>query len=326
MAAKVLKVGCHGLNGHQILGQLKSNPLARLTAVSGIPASKLEPDFKGRNVEVCASLDELLKADVDFVSLCSPLRASQPQDALKCLEAGKHVLAEKPCAFSGEELARILDAAKANGVLFREMSGSENDPPIRQMKSLIAAGQIGRVVQAWAQKSYPFHAGRPQDPDVDGGIFQAGLHGLRFLEFLCDARVEQVSCMKTRLGNPVAGGGLDLAASVNLGFSGGILANVTVNYLNRKELGTWGNEQIRVFGTEGFIETTDGLTKGKLVNAKGVLDLSDAGKRLETPYFTSYAELILEGKAMPTPFEIEIGYIEDTIKIMDCVRSARPLA
>ena len=327
-SGKILKVACHGLNGHQILHELKSHPKAKLVAVSDIPPEKVKDVLgeKAKDVKICATLEELLQSDAELISLCSGFRREQPADAVKCLEAGKHVLAEKPCVFTQAELDLILATAKVEGVLFREMSGSEDQPPVRQMKEMIEAGKIGRIVQAWGQKSYPFHNRRPQDPDIDGGIFQAGLHALRFLEFLCSARVEQVDCMKTRLGNPVPGGALDMAASINLALTGGILANITVNYLNRSELGTWGNEQTRIFGTDGFIESTDGLTKGKLVNANGVMELSDSGKSVETSYFTSYMDLILEGKAMPTPFEIEKGFIEDTIKIMDCVRSVRTLA
>ncbi len=324
---KILKAACHGLNGHQILRELKDNPRASLTAVSDIPPETLKDVFgdEAGAIKICATLDDLVRTDADLISLCSKIRREQPKDAMKCLAAGKHVLAEKPCVFAQAELDALLAEAAAKGVLFREMGGSEDQPPLRQMKALVDSGAIGRIVQVWGQKSYPFHKRRPQDPDIDGGIFQAGLHALRFIEFVTSTRLLDASCMKTRLGNPVGGGELDMAASVNLSLTGGILGNITVNYLNRTELGTWGNEQLRVFGTDGFIESVDGFVKGKLVNAKGVLELSDAGKSAGRSYFTSYIDLILDGTPMPTPFEIEKGFIEDTIKVMDRLREAPPL-
>jgi len=321
----MLRVACHGLNGHQILHELKDNPRAKLTAVSEIPVEKLKAALgeKAADVKVCGSLDELLECETDLVSLCSPLRTKQPEDAVKCLKAGRHVLAEKPCAFTKRELDAILKAADRAKVRFHEMCDSVILPPVPQMKAIIDSGAIGEIVQAWGQKSYPYHDGRPQDPDVDGGIFQAGLHALRFICFLTGARVEGVSAVRTRKGNPVKGGGLDMAASVNLSMSGGIVASITMNYLNRKELGTWGNDQVRVFGTKGFIETTDGLTKGKLVDANGLQELSDSGKKPSKSYFTSYIESLLDGGAMPVSPETERGFIEDAIKAMDAIRKAK---
>ncbi len=324
----MLRIGCHGLNAHQILHELKRSSRARLAAVSEIPEAMVKDIFgtEAASIKVCGSLDEMLDAGVDLVSLCSPRRRSQPEEAVRCLEAGKHVLAEKPSAFTMEELERILKAAEKAKVHFHEMCDSVLEPPLPQMKALIDAGAIGEPVQAWGQKSYPYRDNRPQDPDIDGGIFQAGLHALRFIEFLTGTRVKTVSAIKTRKSNPVKGGGLDMAAFVNLEMTCGLIASVTVNYLHRKELGpTWGNDQVRIFGSKGFIEATDGLVKGKIVSAEGSKELSEAGKHPAKSYFDCYLESLLDGKPMPVTRETELGFIEDTMKVMDSLRQAEAL-
>ena len=59
---------------------------------------------------------------VDLISLCSPRREEQARDAIMCLNAHKHVYAEKPAALSFEELDAILEAAKRNNCSFHEFA------------------------------------------------------------------------------------------------------------------------------------------------------------------------------------------------------------
>ena len=68
-----------------------------------------------------AGLDELLAdPQVEIISLCSPRRADQARDAIRCLKAGKHVYAEKPAALTEWKLDEILTAAKESGREFHE--------------------------------------------------------------------------------------------------------------------------------------------------------------------------------------------------------------
>jgi len=70
-------------------------------AVSEIPQPFLQGALgpAATTVRVEPDLDALIGAeDVELVSLCSPRRDEQFRHAVRCLEAGKHVLAERSCA------------------------------------------------------------------------------------------------------------------------------------------------------------------------------------------------------------------------------------
>jgi predicted dehydrogenase len=166
----VVRVGLHGVNGHQIHERLLDCPFARVVAVSGFPASQI-PRLLANNPEVrhCQTLDELLaNARVDVVSLCSPRRDQQAADAIASLRAGKHVYAEKPCATEERDLDAILETARQTGKRFREMCDTIYSQPWHGLKELVASGRLGTVVQVHAQKSYPWHDGRSADEGVDG--------------------------------------------------------------------------------------------------------------------------------------------------------------
>lgn len=264
----MISVGLHGINGHQIHHNLVGHPRARLVAVSAIPDDKLAPSQRDdSSIRRHASLDALL-ADpgVDLVSLCSPRRADQAADAIRALRAGKHVLAEKPCALTEQELDAVLAAARESGKLFHEMAGSGFGQPYHALGDIVRGGAIGEVVQVISEKSYPYGEWRPQDEALDGGlIMQNAIHALRFIEHTADVDIASVAAAETTFGNPVAGGGLRMASSLLLTLANGGVASVSANYLNQPGTGVWGNESLKILGTLGFVESTAGGKSTRLV-------------------------------------------------------------
>jgi predicted dehydrogenase len=302
----MLRVGIHGANGHQVHARLADHPRARLVACSAFPIEKLRPVQRAQ-ARSCATLDELLAAgDVDLVSLCSPRRADQADDAVRCLRAGAHVLAEKPAALDEGDLDRVLEVAVASGRRFHEMAGTAFRQPYPAMRRVIADGGIGTVVQVFAQKSYPWHAGRPHDESIDGGLLrQAAIHAVRQVEQVALGRVaEVIDAVETSLGDP-GGCGLRMAASMTLRLESGALASVIANYLNQPGSGGWSNEHLRIFGTRGFVESVDGGRRTRLVvgeQDRGPLDQSEPSRDWLDPVVDS----LLDGAPMPHDSETEL--------------------
>jgi predicted dehydrogenase len=278
----LLRIGLYGTHGHQIhhvLTQPHAYPAA-LTAVAAFPAGTVEAlRVSSGAFAVAEDLTSLLRRpDVDLVVLCSPRRGDQAADAIACLRAGKHVYAEKPAALTEADLDAILAAAQASGRRFHEMGGSAFEQPWFALRETVRSGVIGTVVQVVAQKSYPWHDGRPEDEFLDGGLIrQCAIHAVRFIEHVAGVRVAEVDAMETTCGNPSGGGGLRLAAVLMARLENGGLASITANYLNPLGFGSWGNEMLRVFGTDGMVEATDGGRRTRLVVGKddcGPLDVS----------------------------------------------------
>lgn len=241
-------VAIFGSNGHQINRQLADHPRAKCVAVADFPKDKL-PDViqQDSSVVYCSNLDELLSIDdVELVCLCSAMRSEQGGHAIKCLEAGKNVYAEKPCAFSEEELDEILATARRCGKRFHDMAGTALEQPWKTMREICASGKIGEIIQVFAQKSYPYHDKRPQDENVDGGLLmQVGVHAARFIEHIACVKIKDVQAFETQKGNPVPGQ-LRMACSVNMQLECGGIATLIANYYNSSDFGTWGNEEVRV--------------------------------------------------------------------------------
>ena len=291
------KIGIYGMNGHQI-GHLQHD---RACIAAAACCGREWEGVKNYN-----SLEEMLAdPEIDMISLCSPRRADQARQAIACMEAGKHVYAEKPCAMSIKELDEIIETSKRTGKIFHEMAGTAFYEPYATIRDIVARGVIGDVVQVFAQKSYPYHDRRPQDENIDGGLIeQAGIHAIRFIEHVAGQKIVNVSAMETGYSNPGTGD-LQMAASISMELANGGVASMICNYLNQKGFGSWGNEHLRIFGTLGFIESVDAGTKTRLVvgdKDRGPITIANSGPN----FFDAIIDQIQKGAAPLLSIEDEL--------------------
>ncbi|MDR1061022.1 MAG: Gfo/Idh/MocA family oxidoreductase [Clostridiales bacterium] len=317
----MLGVGLYGDNGHQIQNLLKGHGKARLVAVAGFSSAPPE------GARLCASLDEMLgDGEIGLVSLCSPVRAEQAAHAIACLEAGKHVYAEKPCAMSEGDLDAVLAAASRAGLIFREMAGTAFEEPYLSMREIVASGRIGDVVQVLVQKSYPYHSGRPQDEAADGGLLlQVGIHALRLVEHVAGRKIAEISAFETSLGNPAPGGGLRMAANISARLDNGGLASIIANYLNQRGHGEWGNDHLRVFGTKGFAESADGGRRTRLVVGDADCGEIRARQGQGAPsYFDMLVDAILGRGEMPISSEDELSPLRAALRAKLAAATSAP--
>jgi predicted dehydrogenase len=88
--------------------------------------------------------DMLADPDVDVVYVATVHTRHLP-DALAAIEAGKHVLVEKPLALNAEEARRLTEAAKARNVLLMEAYWPDFLPKFDVIRQLFADGALGSV-------------------------------------------------------------------------------------------------------------------------------------------------------------------------------------
>lgn len=316
-----LRVAVYGTNGHQVIGQVASHPDAELVAVAGVAPEAL-PDG-GKGVRLHATLEDLLRdSRVDLVSLCSPRRADQARDAVCCLNAGKHVYAEKPCAMTERELDAVLRAVEHTGLRFREMAGTVCDTPYRQMREVVQSGRIGTVVQVHAQKSYPWHDARPEDEAVDGGLLmQVGIYAARSVEHIACRRIASMHAVETTLGNPRPAGACRMAAAFLMELDNGGIASAICNYLNPIQPQCWGYEILRIFGTAGAVESNaDGNVARLLLTGQDPQQLDASGP---SPSHLDLYLASLRGRGeMPLSLEDEVNPTRWVIRARDAARQA----
>lgn len=163
-------------------------------------------------IEKAYLFDDMLKQkDIDVVHICTPnfLHYSQSKAAL---EAGKHVVCEKPLATKSEEAEELVTLAKKKGLVNAVHFNLRYYPMVRQMKTLREGGELGDIysimgsyLQDWLflQTDYNWRL----EPDKSGdsrAIADIGSHLLDLTEYVTGLRITEVmadfsTVHKTRL-------------------------------------------------------------------------------------------------------------------------------
>jgi predicted dehydrogenase len=185
----------------------------------------------------------------------------------ECLERGIHVFAEKPLAIEAAELAAIRSLAAAPGApKLMAMLSMRYDPEFLAGYRFAETGALGTPVLLTARKSYPLMGwdGKPRPAfyhkrsTYGGTIPWIGIHAVDLFRWFAGSPFTRVRASHTTLGNG-GHGEMESAATMEFGFASGALASAQLDFLRRRTDGDpWGDNRLRVAGTEGVLEIRDG--------------------------------------------------------------------
>ncbi len=309
MRRKKVGVGLYGNTGHQIHDALAHHPEAELVAIFDFPEAELPISLcASPHIKRHESLDAMLEDPrVELLSICAPRKDHQGDLIIQALQAGKHVYAEKPCCLSEEMLDRIIQTAQETGKRFHEMTATTLASPYGEIREIVASGILGEVVQVLSQKSYPWNKERPHDEREDGGLaLQVGIYNARFAEHVAGLKIASLEMRETTLGNGQdEGEGCRRAVSMLMEFENGAVGSAIANYCcpAPPSWSRWGYENLRIFGTKGWVESIDQGRTGHLAlegQPLQELDFSAPGR----DWLEMFLEEIQSGESV-IPFSLE---------------------
>ena len=147
-------IGCGGIANGKHMPSLKKLPDVEMVAFCDIiveRAEKAARDYGVEGAKVYTDYHELLaREDIDVVHVLTPNR-EHSQITVDALNAGKHVMCEKPMGINSAEAKRMLDAAKATGKKLTIGYQSRFRPDSMYLKSACEAGELGDIYYARAQ-------------------------------------------------------------------------------------------------------------------------------------------------------------------------------
>src|SRR3954462_14897015 len=126
---------------------------------------------------VTANAAELFdRSDIDLIDVCTPSH-THFELAWAALEAGKHVLCEKPVAYDYRDTIRARDFARTKKLKTKVGLTFRYSPAMRYMRELVATGFIGTpfIFNGYEQNSQwldPMNPLRQVDPDADQSVLQ----------------------------------------------------------------------------------------------------------------------------------------------------------
>lgn len=188
-----------------------------------------------QGIHVYQCLEELLGDNVvNIVLIATPNYLHCPQ-AIQCLNAGKHVICEKPAALSVSELQRMFDAAQAHGQVLAAHLNRRWDVDFLEVMQVLRGGMLGELydMESRVHGSRGISVGWRREKTQGGGmLYDWGPHLVdQILLANPDARVDKVFCSFDHGSTAEVDDGFHLS----LFFSNGIRAfaeAATCNYLS----------------------------------------------------------------------------------------------
>lgn len=282
-------------------GRIARKFLESLNAVEGeVPyafasrsnADALQKEFP--EVKIYDSYEGLLNdTEVDIVYI-STTHNFHCQNVIESLEAGKHVLCEKPMGISSTEILKMTDVAKTSGKFLMEAMWMRFLPAYRQAIARAKSGEIGKVQYITA--SFGFRSedkltkdGRLLNPDLAGGaLFDVGVYPLTIVSDLFGWVPENFKAHAIKSDT-----GVDETIQIQFDFGGQRMAQVLGS------IGLHTNKEACIYGDEGFIKLPFFWKAESYQIVKG-----EDTTYFEAPYLSS-------------------GYVHEIQEVVSCVKQGK---
>jgi D-xylose 1-dehydrogenase (NADP+, D-xylono-1,5-lactone-forming) len=232
-----------------VIPPIRSSKRSELIAVASRETAKAEAYAKDWEIPRAYGSYAALLADpsIDavFISLPNSLHVDW---AVKCAEAGKQVLCEKPLALTTAEVDRMIDAARWNKVVIAEAFMYQHHPQTIKVLEMLKNEPIGEVLLIKGAFTFNLAKIRPDDvrmfPELGGGsIWDLGCYPISYTRLIAQAEPIEV------FGWQVTGkSGVDEVFTGQLHFANGLLAQFDCGFRTPYRMA------LEIVGTNGSIE------------------------------------------------------------------------
>jgi predicted dehydrogenase len=215
-------IGC-GYWGPNLIRNFAGCPLTELAAACDASPRRLEAVGRTNpHLRLVGSVDELLELPLDAVAIATPVSTHYPL-AKRCLEAGLHVLVEKPLAANVREANSLVDLASRLGRALMVDHTYLFSNPVRRIKQLVDGGELGDLYYV---DSVRINLGLFQH-DVNV-IWDLAPHDLSIVDYVLGGEPRSISAWGCGHADP----GIEDIAYVNVDYGDCLQANFHVNWLS----------------------------------------------------------------------------------------------
>lgn len=310
---KIGVVGCGMVAKVRHVPEYNENPDCELAAFYDMDTEQAKSLQKQYGGVVCSSVEELLSLDLDAVSVCVA-NAAHADITVKALDAGRHVLCEKPMAVSIEQCEAMVEAAERNHKNLMIAHNQRFAAAHKKAHDMIADGAIGKVLsfetkfghggpELWTGTKNTWFFDKKQA--AFGAMADLGIHKTDLAHYLIGEPITEVYAVTETLDKKDSDGrliGVDDNAFCIYRMDSGITGFMHVSWT------FYGNEKnsFVIYGTKGVIrcyddreytlvlETKDGRTND--LSTEGMDTNSDQtlGKRNNTGVIDEFIASIRE--------------------------------
>lgn len=264
MSDQPLRIAIVGLQHNHIQSVIRYAQRTGNMTVVGIVES--DPDIRERTAQKLSipgyeTLDQLLAHQIVDAAALAPANHEKAPLAVACMEAGLHVLIDKPMAVTWQQLDSLSLTQERTGRILSEMLTLRFDPCYVTARRLVTEGAIGRVVHAWLTR--PHKLKRETRPawmfrrQTYGGLIpDLCIHDIDYFRWVLDADQGDVAQLFAVHGNYGVSGDADFeeAAHVMIRLKDGTVGSFEANWLTPAAAPYHGDCRVVFTGERGTVE------------------------------------------------------------------------
>lgn len=242
-----------GRIAQQFLDETKNNNMINIVGICARNFQKTIDIAKKYNIDTpYESSSEMLKnKDIDAIYIAT-MHPTHFAYTIRSLNAGKHVLCEKPAVLKKEELEEVIKLAKEKNLLFMEAMTVGFNPLYKQIKDIIKDGGIGKVVyveSSFGSKSTKVH--KHNTKQAGGALYDIGIYNIFLLTDLLGVPVDLE--VRSRKNKWQVEGSVTGLLEYSDEITGSFYA--TMDSIS--------GSSAKIIGLDGMIEISDNWTKAK---------------------------------------------------------------
>jgi myo-inositol 2-dehydrogenase/D-chiro-inositol 1-dehydrogenase len=299
-------------------------PDVDVVAVADPRLAKAEQLADTVDARACTDLEQVLGLGVDVVSVCTPPR-SHADLTVRALEAGTHVLCEKPVALTLAEAQRLERAADAAEQVVMIGHVSRFEPDHRAAQELVQAGHVGEVAMmvhsmttslpGWSEGGW---LARPEESG--GPLLDLSAHSFDYLAWVIGSPAVRVHAVAA---DSPAGPSTYGVATVR--YANGALGQVEASWAHPTARGF--KAVVEITGATGRVGWSyDSINGGAIYLADGSVSwLDPLGERGYAREVAAFVEAVRTGGPSPVPVADGVAATRTALAALHSVRTGEPV-
>lgn len=273
-----------------------------------------------------ADYRELLATDIDAVVICSE-NVHHAEQTIAAAEAGKHVLCEKPLGISVEEMERMIETCKRQGVQLMTAFPCRYIPAVSEARTAVERGDIGDIIAIKGTNRGSMPGGWFVKPELSGGgaLLDHTVHVMDLMNWFIGSRVQNVFAHADTLFHE--GLGADDAGMIHVRFENGAVGVLDTSWSRTHSFPTWGDVTMEIIGTKGVISVDGFGQKNEWYDdarGKGIWDYW--GDSMDGDLVAAFVHAIRRGESVPISGEDGLRSAEVALAGYESVKVGQPVS
>ena len=250
--------------------------------------------------------DVIENNDIDAVIIATPV-ATHFDLAMQCLNAGKHILVEKPMAMTSDEVLQIEQLSDTNNLVAMVGHTFLFNSAVRYVKTLIDNGDLGDIRYIYSQR---LNLGRIRT-DVDA-LWNLAPHDVSIIQYWLN---DPEPTVVNRCGIDFVQKGIDDVVFMNIEYPNNIIANIHVSWLDPHKI-----RRTTVVGSKKMV-VYDDIAENKItIYDKGIDRMARLGNHMDFDDPSTFTfrhrsgEVTIPNIKWIEPLKTEIEHFVDCIK------------